>query len=320
MADASGLTVGVDLGGTNIQAGLVNHDGRILARDSTKTKAEEGEDTVVDRLCKLVEKVVDQGGEKLKNLDAVGVGAPGAIDFERGIVLNAVNLRWRDFPLSEVVGKALGRPVVIDNDVNVGAWGEYQAGAGRGFDDQFSMFVGTGIGGGLILGGRLFHGPHGTAGEVGHTVLHAGGGVGRLTLEQWASRTAVVDLITQMVRANRPSVVTELTGGDFSKIRSKVLSEAYADGDPVVCEALNQAARDIGYAAANAVTLLSLPCVVLGGGLVEAIDPQWVDRVREAFMQVVFPESLKECQIRSSTLGDDAGVIGAALLARDAKP
>ena len=317
MPDESGLTVGVDLGGTNIQAGLVSSDGKVLARDSTKTKAEEGADHVVKRLCKLVEKVVETGDAKLKQIHAIGVGAPGAIDFDTGVVLNAVNLRWRDYPLQREMEDALECPVRIDNDVNVGAWGEYKAGAGQGFDDQFSMFIGTGIGGGLILGGRIFHGPGGTAGEIGHTVLHAGGGIGRRTLEQWASRTAIADTIVQLVKANRTSMVTDLTDGDFAKIRSKVLSQAYAANDPLVREVLDQAARDIGYAAANTVTLLSLPCVVLGGGLVEAIESSWIDRVREAFTEVVFPQSLQDASVRVSTLGDDAGVIGAALLAGD---
>ena len=320
MPNGSELTVGVDLGGTNIQAGLVDKSNKVVARESTKTKADEGEKAVVKRLCKLVEKVVEAGGAKMKDIAAVGVGAPGAIDFDSGVVVNAVNLRWRNFPLSREVSEALDRPVCIDNDVNVGAWGEYKAGAGQGFDDQFGMFIGTGIGGGLILGGKLFHGPHGTAGEIGQTILHAGGGVGRRTLEQWASRTAIADTIVQLVKANRTSIVTDLTGGDFTKIRSKVLSQAYDANDPLVREVLDQAARDIGYAAANTVTLLSLPCVVLGGGLVEAIDASWIDRVREAFREVVFPQTLRDIEIRASTLGDDAGVIGAALLARDTAP
>lgn len=317
MADTSGLVVGVDLGGTNIQAGLVSSDGKVIARDSTKTKADDGEDTVVKRLCKLVEKVVDAGDAKLKQVDAVGIGAPGAIDFENGVVVNAVNLRWRDFPLKKEIEDMLERPVRIDNDVNVGAWGEYKAGAGRGFDNQFSMFIGTGIGGGLIFDGQLFHGPAGTAGEIGQTILHAGGGIGRRTLEQWASRTAIADTILQLVRSNRPSMVTDLINGDPSKLRSKALSEAYAARDPLVQEVLDQAARDIGYAAANVVTLLSLPCVVLGGGLVEAIEDAWIDKVRDAFAEVVFPHSLRDTQVRVSTLGDDAGVVGAALLAEE---
>ena len=315
----SGFTVGVDLGGTNIQAGLVDAEGKIVARDSTKTKADDGPDAVIKRLCKLVSGVVDDADTKLKHVDAIGVGVPGAIDFERGVVVNAVNLRWREFDAAAAIRESLGRPVVIDNDVNVGAWGEYKAGAGQGFDDQIAIFIGTGIGAGLILGGRLHHGPGGTAGEIGQMVLHASGGLGRRTLEQWASRNAIANLVISLIKSNHPSAVTQITDGDLTKVRSKVLSQAYAQGDPLVREVLDQAARDIGYAAANAVTLLSLPCVVLGGGLVEAIDASWTDRVRRAFLDVVFPETLRESEVRVSTLGDDAGVVGAALLARDAE-
>jgi len=319
MPNTTGLTIGVDLGGTNIQAGLVDPDNQVLTRDSTKTKAHEGQDTVIKRLCKLVESIAEEGNVKISDIDAIGIGAPGAIDFDTGTVITAVNLRWNNVPLESILEDYFKRPVIVDNDVNVGAWGEYKAGAGKGQGNQFAIFVGTGIGGGLILNDRIFHGPSGTAGEIGQTIINSNGDLGRNTLEQLASRTAVADSIAKLIRSNRPSLVTDLTGGDLTKIRSKVLSQAYAAEDPLVCQVLDEAAVHVGHAAANIVTVLSLPCIVLGGGLVEAIDKRWIKQVRQAFDNAVFPKTLRTSTIVASLLGDDAGVVGAARLAGDCK-
>ncbi len=317
MADKAGAYVGIDLGGTNIQCGILDAEGAMLARDGTKTKAESGADAVIKRLTKLVATVVEKAGLSMSDVAGLGIGAPGAIDVRRGVVLNAVNLRWRDYPLGEVLSGELNVPVVVDNDVNVGAWGEHMAGAGRGYDDMLGIFVGTGIGGGLVLGGRLYHGAKLTAGEIGHTIIQADAAFGRQTVESLASRTAVANLLRQLILANHPSAVTELTGGNLDKIRSKVLSKAYAADDPLVTRVLDEAARYIGITIANAVTLLALPCVVVGGGVTEALDERWMQRIRESFLEHVFPEDLRDCRLVASELEDDAGPVGAALLARD---
>ncbi len=312
------LYVGVDLGGTNIQSGLVKSDGTILARDKRKTKAEGGDAVVVERIAEAVAKLVKGADVDMGDVAAVGVGSPGAIDDTKGIVLTSPNLRWNNFPLAEVLGKHLKPPVVVDNDVNVGAWGEYIAGAGRELDirDMLAVFVGTGVGGGLILNGELYRGHHRTAGEIGHTVLHANGPLGRRTLENFASRTAVVNLLRELIAANHPSVLAETAGPDLAQARSKVLKQAVEQGDALSIEVIRNAARYVGISIANVVTLLSLPAVVLGGGLTEALGQQFVDWVQEAYNEVVFPADLRQCQLLAGTLGDDAGLVGAALLAR----
>lgn len=310
------LYVGVDLGGTNIQCGVVSAAGRVIARGSVKTKADQGADAVIDRIASAVKDVLASAKAKPAEVGAVGVGAPGAVDVTRGMVINAVNLRWNNFPLATVLKKTLKRPVVVDNDVNVGTWGEFVAGAGKGETDLFGIFVGTGIGGGLVLNGRLYHGACHTAGEIGHTVIEDGADLGRRTVENLASRTAIVNLLNQLIAANHPSIIPKLTGGDASKIRSKVLAQAMRQKDPLTRDVVAQAARHVGIAIANTVTLLSLPCVVVGGGVTEALKKPWMDLVKASFQEHVFPAELKKCRIVASSLGDDAGVVGAALLAK----
>jgi glucokinase len=309
--------LGIDLGGTNIQAGVVI-GGKIRVRDSTKTKAAEGADAVIKRIAKLSDKLLDEASLKRSDLGAVGIGAPGAIDIAKGKVITAVNLGWSDYPLAKVLREELGRPVVVDNDVNAGAWGEYRAGAGRGYADLFAIFVGTGIGGGLVLNHGVYHGIHHTAGEIGHTLLTANAGLGRRTVEELASRTSIVNLLVQLIEAGRPSVITKLVDGDYSKVRSKVLGQALREEDPLTIEVVKRAAMHVGMTIANVVTLLSLPCVVVGGGATEAMGKPWMKWITEAFEAAVFPPELRACRILASTLGDDAGVIGAALLAEAA--
>ena len=308
--------LGIDLGGTNIQAGLVV-GGKVVERDDTKTRAEDGLDAVLGRIVKLAEGLADARGIKLKDLGGAGIGAPGAIDIETRTVDVAVNLGWRDVPLGKLLEKKLGVPVTVDNDVNVGVWGERVGGAGKGFNDVLGVFVGTGIGGGLVLDGKLVHGHFMSAGEIGHTVMKADAPLGRRTLEDLASRTNIVRHLLHLIDTGHPSTLLDIADGDRSRIRSKVLSKAVQRKDALVLEVVQDAAHYLGVAIANMVTMLSLPCVVVGGGLTEATGGTWIRAVRRSFAEHVFPPRLgDDVKLVASTLGDDAGVLGAAELAK----
>jgi glucokinase len=318
MADKD-LIVGVDLGGTNVSAGVFDGKSKLLGLQKNKTKAEQGSDAVIKRIVKTIQEALEISKSKLEDVAAVGIGAPGAIDVKRGVVLNAVNLRWTDFPLGKALAgeiKQNGLTVVVDNDVNVGTWGEYVAGAGRGIDDLLGVFVGTGIGGGLVLDGKLYHGHFSTAGEIGHIAMHPDGPLGRRTLENLASRTAVANLIGDLVRANRKSVITKLVEGNLADIRSRAIADAIKEKDELVTQVVQESAGYVGAAIANMVTVLSLKGVVLGGGLAEALGGPYLKWVRDAFERHVFPLELRDCKLKLSELGDSAGVVGAAALAR----
>jgi glucokinase len=316
-----GPVIGVDLGGTNMAIGVVDEKGRILGRCKRKTKALEGRDKVISRLVEGIERACGEAKLSLKDIAAVGVGAPSAVDWDKGLVIHAGNLGWKRVPLRDILAKKLDRPVVVDNDVNVAAFGESRVGAGKGRGDLMAVWVGTGIGGGFVLNGKLWRGPLHTAGEIGHVIMFPGAGPGHRKLEEHCSRTAMVRSMLMLIGHYPESMLREFLkpGDDGAEptIGSGVIAECLQKGDPLVTSVVNASADLLGLAIANFLTVLSVPTVVLGGGVTEALGKPWLHRIQEAVEQHVFPSSLRKCEVHLSELGDDAGLLGAAMLARE---
>lgn len=319
MSDTSKY-LGIDLGGTNVQIGVVTADGEVLSRAKRKTISEEGRDAVLGRIVSGVEEACEQAGVKLSKIKAVGMGAPGPVDPNTGVVLEAVNLRWLNEPIAELLGGMLGKPVYLDNDVNVAVYGEWKMGAGRGADHLLGAWIGTGVGGGLVLNGELYYGHFLTAGELGHMILLPDNPPGVRSVEHNCSRTAMCHRVRQLIEAGRESVVPELVDGKLNKIKSRTLAEAYRADDALVVAVVHDAANRLGIMLGGIVTLLSIEKIVLGGGLTEAIGEPWVERVREAVHRVAFPAVCRGVEVVASALEDNAGVVGAAFIAieRDA--
>ncbi len=311
------LVAGIDLGGTNMQIGVVDASNRIVGREKRKTKAEDGADAVIERIAVGVRTACADAGVEVKDLDAIGIGAPGAIDFAKGVVMEAPNLGWNGLPLVEHLSSALeGRPVALENDVNVAILGENRLGAGGNAQDVLGVWIGTGIGGGLILNGRLYHGALGTAGEFGQTILFPKAALGHRTLEQNCSRKHVVDRMRRLVEAGRKTMLSDLAD-ESSRIGSKLVAKAYHAGDELTVNVIDEVSEFLGASIASVVTMLSLPRIVLGGGLTEALGQSFVDRVKSEMDKYVFPSALRSVEVVPTTLEDDAGLLGAALLARE---
>lgn len=301
-----------------MQIGVVRGQKTILGRAKRKTQAGKGEAGVVDRLADAVREACAEAGVRVSDLAGVGVGAPGAIDHVQGVVLEAPNLRWNDYPLARELGRRLGRvPILIDNDVNVAVYGENKLGAGRGASDVLGVWVGTGIGGGLILDGRLYYGRFGSAGEIGQMVLFPGATLGNRLIEENCSRRHIARRLAQLVATNRPSVLPKLTKGDIAAAGASTIAAAYRKGDALTQAVVDEAADLLGSAIGGCVTLLSVELVILGGGLTEAMGKPYVTRVAEAMKRVVFPSSLRHVRVAATKLEDNAGLLGAALLARE---
>lgn len=309
--------VGIDLGGTNMQVGVVDDAGHLLGRAKKKTRATEGQDRVIDRIVEGVHEACAAAGLTPRDVAAVGIGAPGAIEPVEGVVLQAPNLRWTDVPVAKILSRRLARPVILDNDVNAAVYGEHRLGAGRGVPDLMGVWIGTGIGGGFIFHGRLYHGATFTAGEIGHVTLFPGAPPGSTSLEHNCSRTAIVDRLLRLVRANRKSILPDLADTPGGEIKARAVAQAYAKGDKLTMEVVDNAARMLAVGIANAVTLLGLPRVVVGGGLTEAMGETLVAVIRAEVRRLVFPDVCKSVEVVCTELEADAGLIGAALIARE---
>lgn len=312
------LAIGIDLGGTNIQAGVIDEHGEVLGRAKIRTEADKGFEKVMDRVAAAARDACQDAGMKMSKIHTAGIGVPGPIDPDKGVVVEAVNLRWNNAPVVIALSDRLSVPVYADNDVNIAVYGEWRAGIAKSRSNLLGVWVGTGVGGGLILNAQLHRGAHYSAGEIGHMIIIPGAHMGSRSVEHNCSRTAIVHQLGKLIRANHQSMLTSLTDGKLGKVKSKVLAVAYEQGDDLVRTVIDDSADLLGMAIANVVTLLSLDMVVLGGGLVQAIGKPYVDIVRDAVRREAFPATLRKIKIEASVLGDDAGIVGAGLMAFEA--
>ena len=322
MAANDDYVVGVDMGGTKILAAVINAKGEIVQQAKRATKPKKGPEEVIERITRCIREAIDSAELKPSQIRAIGIGSPGPLDPETGVIIFAPNLGWSNVPLKAKLEANLSIPTFVDNDVNVGTLGEYAFGAGQGVKNLVGIFVGTGIGGGIILDGKLFHGVNKTAGEVGHMIVEVKGprcGCGNFgCLEAVASRTAITrDLQKAILKKGKKSKLTELNGGNLDLIRSKAIARAVKHGDKPTIKVVQRAAKYLGISVASIVHFLNPEMVVLGGGVVEAMGDSLLDPIRHAAAEYALPTTMDGVQIIAATLGDNAGVIGASVLARE---
>jgi glucokinase len=313
--------VGIDLGGTKILAGVVSADNRILGKAKVSTPAQDGAKAILDAILECVEVALAEARVSRSDIAAAGVGSPGPIDVETGTILFSANLNVRDFALGPELSQALGTPVLVQNDVRAGGYGEFRLGAGKGYTSLIAAFVGTGIGGCLILDGKVVTGATGNAGEIGHITVKAGGpkcGCGaRGCLEALASRTAITRRIVKALQKGRPTILQEKMARKGGRLKSGDLAEAVAFGDAVAVEEVGRAALYLGIGLGSLINVFGPQIVIIGGGVAGALGDPWVEHVRVAARERALTDPKAEVQIERAALGDDAGMLGAALLARE---
>jgi glucokinase len=316
-------TISVDLGGTKILAAVVDDQDHIVGKAKMKTLAREGVDQVIERLAETAHQAARKAKVNWDQVVGVGLGAPGPVDPEAGIVYNPPNLPgWQKVALGPRLAELLGVPVCVENDVNLGTLGEYRMGAGRGTRDMVGIFVGTGVGGGLILDGKLRTGFRNAAGEIGHMVVLADGpvcGCGRRgCLEAMASRTAIERDIRLGLQAGRESLIPDLSKGKALNLTSGVIARAMEKGDPLVTDVMRRAQWYLGLITASVVNLLDPEMVVFGGGVIEALDAGFLAHIRVTAQQHYIQQmDADRVRIVTGKLGDFAAILGAAALVRD---
>jgi len=311
--------VGIDLGGTNIAAGAMPTDGtREIAMRMAPTKAEEGSAAVVDRIVAMVEDVIAQTraetGAERSDFLGVGIGSPGPLDRLRGVVIVTPNLGWRDFPLRDEVGSRVSLPASLDNDANCATLGEWWRGAARGGRNVVGLTIGTGIGGGIILDGKLYHGASDAAGEIGHTTIDSTGRRCKCgnygCLEAYASGPAIAERAREALDGDGSSILLELVDGDASRITAATVFEASKRGDQVALEVVRDTAHFLGVGISNLINIFNPDLVVVAGGVTQAGDILF-DPLRAEVRRRAFKPSVEACRIVPGALPLSAGVVGA---------
>jgi glucokinase len=310
MTDTGAVAAGVDLGGSNLRVGLVTGDGEVLWRHGERTPASHSPEDVADAIVRCLREGAATRNVGIESLTGVGIGVPGAVDPATGMSLLSPNFGWRDVPFGALLRDRLGGPrVVIDNDVSVVTYGEWQFGEGQGVSDLMCVTVGTGVGAGLILRGEPYLGPTGVAGEIGHIQLDKDGPVcgcgNRGCLEVYASAKAVARIAHER----------GLTSSDGGPISAEEVADRGAARDPVAAEIVAGAAAALARGVAAAVNLLNLSRVVIGGGLARAGETFW-SPFQAAFRPQVMAPHLAHVSVVPASLGDDAGILGGAWMVR----
>ena len=318
------VNIGVDVGGTKILAALVDAQGRILDRQRIATPARDVHATI-DAIVAAIDTVIaghTRSPDSAGSVGSVGIGIAALVDSDRSRVVFAPNLGWSQVPLADEVADRIGRRVVIENDANAAAWGEFRHGSGRQFEDAVVVTVGTGIGGGLILDGRLRRGAHGMAAEIGHITVVPDGrlcGCGRRGCwEQYASGSALVRIAREFASERRGEADLLLSLGDGSPegIRGRHVTEAARKGDPVALAAFHEVGAWLGRGLADLTAVVDPQAYIIGGGVSDAGE-MLVDPARREHHHLVAEYGGRSVPtVVTATLGNDAGVVGAADLAR----
>jgi glucokinase len=312
--------VGVDLGGTNIVVGAMPEDGsRQLALRTEPTRSDQGADAVVDRIARNIDTVVAETiadtSAKRSDFLGVGIGAPGPLDRERGIVITTPNLGWTNFPLREVISQRVDLPATLDNDANCATLGEWWIGAARGGVNVVGMTIGTGIGGGLILGGKLYHGSSDVAGEIGHTTIDVTGRRCKCgnygCLEAYASGPSIAERAREaLVGGTDDTLLHRMVKGRLDELTAAIVYDAAKRGDDTALEVVRETARLLGAGVANLLNVYNPDVVVVAGGVTNAGDALF-EPLRREVRKRAFKPAVDACRIVPGSLQGSAGMVGA---------
>jgi len=308
--------IGFDLGGTKMMASLITNDFEILNSERRTTKGNEGFDKGLEKIVDTIHEVLKAEKVDVKELGGIGMACPGVVNLHTGVLRNAPNLGWTEAPIGAALEATFGVPVVILNDVDAGAYGEYAHGAGKDAGTLLAVFPGTGIGAGCVINGTLLTGRNASCMEIGNTrILSAGLNVPcgePPILESLVSRLGIASAAAgEAFRGNAPNLL-KAAGTDIQNIRSGTLAKAIEAGDKSIEQIIQNAAYYLGVSIAGAVDLLGPDVLVLGGGLVEKLSGYFTKSVRDCIDRYSNPALAKEVVVKEAKLGDDAVVIGAA--------
>lgn len=312
--------IGVDLGGTNIAAAIVSDDGTILVKGSTPTLSDRSYEAIVTDMAKLCKDLLKEASLEAEDIHSVGIGSPGVPDPKEGVIVYANNLHFKDTPIRAEFQKHLNLPVYVENDANVAALGEYESGAGKLYKDFVAITLGTGVGGGVIIDRKIIGGSWNAGAELGHIVIKAGGvqcTCGRKGCwERYSSATGLIREAKRAAIDNPDSALYKMVDGDLDKMNAKIPFDAAQAGDIIAKGVIDQYVQDLATGLTNLINIFQPEIIVLGGG-VSAQKDNLLIPLRELMSHEIYGgPSMFKTKIEVAQLGNDAGIIGAAMLYR----
>ena len=313
------ILIGIDVGGTNIKIGCFDSDIKLISKTSIPTRADMGPEVVIAKMAETVEKLLADAGLSLKDVAAAGIGTPGPAKYREGIIIRSTNMpEFKNVPIRQMLSEKLGKPVVFDNDANVACWGEYAVGAGKGVDDMVFFTLGTGIGGGIINDGKLLHSCGDNAAELGHIIIHSNGrkcNCGqRGCVEAYASANSTAKRAAEAIEAGAKSSLKKVLD-EKGQITSKDVYEHLAAGDKLAKKITDETAEALAILCINVLHTTEPQRIVFAGGMIAAGDVL-LNRIKDYFNEHIWTLKKETVQICFATLGEDAGIIGAAALAK----
>lgn len=314
--------IGVDVGGTKISAALVDPKGKILAREKYPTLQGAPRAVIGRQIEEIIREVLLEAKVNARSLKGIGVGVPGIVEPESNQILVTPNIHLAGYPLAKRLKKLFKTRIVIGNDANLGTLAEHWLGVGKKAENIVGVFLGTGVGGGIIVGGKLYTGSQGAGGEIGHMIIDLHSQVSSAgvpgTLEAFTGRRAIERQIREAIRQRKKTVVTELVGGNLKVIKSKVIRKALQKNDPVMKNIMNNVCQVLGKACVSFRHIFNPDMIILGGGLMEACGEYILPRIRKIGERDKFLSGIDKCAITQSSLGDDAVIYGAVALVKEA--
>ena len=309
--------IGIDVGGTGVQVGVVSEQGQILATDSFPTGVGRPYQEMVQDMVRCTKSAVAKAGLTLEDVKSIGLGIPGIADAKTGTVIFCTNLGWRDIPLRAEIQKYIDKPVYIDNDATVAGLAESVAGVSANTDSSVFLTLGTGVGGGIIIHGKVWSGSHGVGSEIGHMILKMGGEPctcgNHGCVERYCSATAIIRMAREAVKEHPESAILTAAKGDPANINAKIVFDAAKAGDPVGMQVFREYVSYLAQAISNIIQFLDPEVIALGGGVSKAGD-FLLNAVREEVPHYLLYKNIPAARIELAKLGADAGIIGAAML------
>lgn len=310
----------IDLGGTKIITAIISNSGQVMAREYCLTLADEGQQSVINRILSALDHLLSLRDIGSSQLDSISIGAAGAIDFEKGLVTSSPHLPgWHDVPLRDIIKENYKVNTFLINDANAAALGEHHFGAGKGINNLIYLTVSTGIGGGIIINGKLYSGSCGSGGEIGHMTIDVNGprcNCGNIgCLEMLASGTAVAKEAIRRISHGEKSSLTEIVEGKIENITAEKVSMAAQGGDSLAMEVIVKAATYLGVGMVNLVNIFNPEMIIVGGGMSKMGD-LLLNPARQVVRERAFQLLAQAVRIVPAQLGDNAGVLGAAVFAR----